>query len=228
MARYSNAVSRFNRDDVERMAAEGRRPSYDSAGNVRGFRTKPGATQSIYNRPGSGPREATEDPYTGLTNEADWRAKGLNPYFKPTPTAPPVASAPAAEGAMTTDPTQMPPPGSFSEQDQRLSALGYKLSPEGPTDAAGMASLSPRPFTQPRNPLHEAVARHKQYLESTKAPYLSQSAEVTPLGMRKSFRTKYGTGSVRPGAEVDYEKSKQLAAQRYKAELDSITAGALM
>lgn len=223
MARYSNAVSRFDRDAVERMAAEGRRPSYDSAGNVRGFRTKPGATSSIYNRPGSGPREETEHPYTGLTNEADWRAKF--------PKAPPVASAPAAEGSMTTDPTQMPPPGSFSEQDARLGALGYKLSPEGPADAGAMASLSPRPFTQPRNPLHEAVARHKQYLESQRAaqpaPYLRQSAEVTPLGMRKRIVTPYGTGSVRPSAEVDQENTRRIA-ERYKIGLDSMLGNLML
>jgi len=62
----------YDEDAVARMAAEGRKPSYDPQGNVRGFRSKAGApmADTSSNVPVSGQPRAIEAP--SLTPKGVW------------------------------------------------------------------------------------------------------------------------------------------------------------
>jgi len=112
------------------MVAEGRRPSFDSAGNIRGWRSRPGAQQapaSQFGVPGiSGPSSATP--------EKDWRD-----FFK----KPPASTAPTTPPNVTPSPSRPMTSADFSGNGR------ISLAPESPADATAMVGSS-RPFTTPR------------------------------------------------------------------------------
>lgn len=88
---------------VEEMAAAGRRPSYDSKGSVRGFRSRPGAPHSEQDT-------MTNLGVAGDVNSPD-RATAWSAFFKP----------PAPMAAPGVPPPVVTPPGDYMGAD--LSAL---------------------------------------------------------------------------------------------------------
>lgn len=92
---------------LEYMAAQGRSPSFDSTGNIRGFRSRPGAPQSPMDSMTG--RGIPNNPKGGLSSAEDWGAffKGNSPTgvrIGYAPASPSIAAAafPTGQPRMTT------------------------------------------------------------------------------------------------------------------------------
>ncbi len=118
--RYSTEPRTLSAVELAARAAEGRRPSYDSSGHIRGFRSRPGA-------PTAQPLEFGMANVSGATNATPMDA--WNRFFHKTPT--PATPPPAAPAPFIT-----PPPSN--------------LAPVVPPDTTGMDSTTPRPYTTPQ------------------------------------------------------------------------------
>lgn len=194
--RRSNAAELYRRS-IE----EGRRPSYDSAGNIRGLRSRPGASMHPRDEAQAAYRLPPADPATGFTDDQAWKS-----FFQPT-APPPRASQPDVTAFQT------------------AGGLLPELAPQGAGNAEDMASFISRPYASPKaNPsaLYRAAAsNHSAYLG--KGATLPSGATVThSSGPFMSISTPYGRGSVRPAAAVEAERRRKLPPHeaRWQALMD--------
>jgi len=89
----------YSDDDVANMAAQGRRASYNSMGQVRGFRTRPGAPMADPTRNVG----SVGSTLSGFTPKSNWdslfrnRLTGSNPLSPESKTPTPSQTAPAGD-----------------------------------------------------------------------------------------------------------------------------------
>jgi hypothetical protein len=167
-------MARYDDTDVERMAAEGRKPSYDPRGNVRGFRSKPGApmADTSSNIPMSGPPKAIEAP--SLTPKGIW-SKMFTPQLGNARTGQPAGSSPsnsvnsALKEIFNVDPSMSGP--SSPVASTATPSLDI-LAQGGPTHAQQWGA----PALAPKNGLN------------------FNDVQV-PGGVQRSAKNKYGWGS---------------------------------
>jgi hypothetical protein len=150
------------------MEQEGRRPSYDNEGQIRGYRSRPGAptaqsgmfgTTSLTSGSGATPQDAWDKFFNkGAGNDS---ASPAQPA--------PVNATPA--------PIAVPP-------------SNIALAPETPPDATSMAKTLPRPYTAPRvtadSLYQQAGASHDDFMR--KMWY----SPPQKLGVAESIALKYG------------------------------------
>lgn len=102
-------MAKFTQDDVEAMAAKGRAPSYDAGGNVRGFRSRPGAPLSKRDTLG-GLGVAGDANSPDRQNAWDaWFGKQAKPSGVMAPAAPAEPVDPPTEGYMGLDLSALTP-----------------------------------------------------------------------------------------------------------------------
>jgi hypothetical protein len=179
---------RYNAVELARRSLEeGRRPSYDSEGNIRGLRSRPGATMSPRDAAQAPYRLPAADPNTGFTDDDAWKS-----FFHPP--KPPRAAQPDTNAFQT------------------AGGLLPELAPQGTGSADDMASFISRPYASPQaNPsaLYSAAANNH-------ATYLRKGATLPALGSISSISTPYGKGSVRPAALVEAERRRRMPAHERK------------
>lgn len=188
------------------MAEDGRRPSYDADGEIRGYRSRPGAPQAV--------------PQVGLTSSSnatpqdawDRTFRRGSSVMPPTPVAGQPEQAPwgSSPSAWT------PPPSS--------------LTPEGPADSSGMASIAPRPFTTPRpsadSLLNETASAHSAYLGAapSSAPR-GTDGWVSPTQQQSwDIRQKYSTHKLNTG---QMKRTLPVLARKMQTDYDSLFPEAL-
>lgn len=186
---YTNAVEKLRQQMMPN-----RRPSLDSGGALRGFRSVPGARQNPRNREDMRAYDDLRESagLNGLTPQDEWDAMmGKRPPVTPTPN-------PNPNAGQENGTAPLPPPGSFGDD-----GMSTMLAPEMAANAAAMASVKPRPYS-PASLYQEAAQRH--------AKYLSDYTTTGRFGPQRAIRTPYGTGSVRPVSAVDREHDDLMAS----------------
>jgi len=168
MAEYQRRTSAMEARRL-RMEQEGRRPSYTADGEIRSYRSRPGAptvepnpigTTSLTSGSGETPQRAWDNFFN----------KGA--YAKSAPTA---KSAPAAQP--TPSPIPVPP-------------SNIALAPETPPDATSMAKTLPRPYTAPKvtadSLYQKAATSHNDFMRT------AWYSPPQKLGVAESIALKYG------------------------------------
>lgn len=200
---------RISAVELRRRANPSRRPSYDQRGNIRGFRSVPGATPSYQDAAPSGAplirSLPTADQATGFTDSGAWDRFFHKRDFATKPTTPTPAPSPASNAFATA--------GGFFPS----------LAPTTPPDAASMASTMSRPYAAPRvsadSLYRDAAKSHLAYVNGQigPAPVLPSGAEVAfKSGPVMKINTPYGTGSVRPIALAQKDPKSPLYVPKHE------------
>lgn len=175
------------------MAAQGRAPSFDSEGNVRGFRSKPGATSS--------PRDTANIGIPsnfggGLTPDSQWNA-----FFDKTPRG-------GTSEPIIPDPDMSAVPGN----PEAFSPVQFGLAADVPQDSEAMAAdLGDFQYQGEVPPVGEMTA--DDYLDAA----IGENEEwfggrpFAPEG-GVSFTSKYGSGFSRNGPSYS-DRLKRLAGE---------------
>lgn len=166
------------------MADEGRRPSYDQEGNIRGYRSRPGA-------PTVDPLQfgvANMTSGSGGTPMDAWRS-----FFQSaTPVAAPTVEAPQ-----------------LGQANINPNGTATSLIPEAAPDAAGMAGVASRPFAAPKVPSAQPFAGTGGNFGSTAQNLPSGLTLTSPKhAITKTFKSPYGTLSTRPAGLVKAENER--------------------